>query len=385
MKIVFVSNYFNHHQQELSESLYRGTDGEFRFIATSVMRQERKKLGYETDKTSEFVLHTYLNETERRDAERWIMDADVVIAGSMPKDLLEPRKKAGKLIFRYSERLLKQGLQLYKYPYRWVKLHRQNPKTVSQYMLCASAYTSVDYLKFGCFKDKCFKWGYFPETKRYDDIFEIIQLKKKNTLLWAGRFLDWKHPDDAIRLASNLKKSGYQFELNIIGTGKMELRLKEMIAELGLTDCVHLLGPMKPEQVRTYMEQSQIFLFTSDRQEGWGAVLNESMNSGCAVVASHAIGAVPFLLNNKENGLVYKSGDLDMLCEKVKYLLDHPEEQKRFGMKAYRTIVEEWNAEVAAKRLINLAKHILAGEKSLDIYETGPCSKAKIVRDNWLR
>lgn len=66
-------------------------------------------------------------------------------------------------------------------------------------------------------------------------------------------------------------------------------------------------------------------------------------------------------------------------------MLDHPEEQKRFGMKAYRTIVEEWNAEVAAKRLINLAKHILAGEKSLDIYETGPCSKAKIVRDNWLR
>ena len=57
------------------------------------------------------------------------------------------------------------------------------------------------------------------------------------------------------------------------------------------------------------MEKTGIFLFTSDRQEGWGAVLNEAMNSGCAVVASHLIGAVPFLKKKKKNGLVYSSGD----------------------------------------------------------------------------
>ena len=49
------------------------------------------------------------------------------------------------------------------------------------------------------------------------------------------------------------------------------------------------------------MEKSEIFLFTSDKGEGWGAVLNESMNSACAVVASHAIGSVPFLLKDGEN------------------------------------------------------------------------------------
>ncbi len=50
-----------------------------------------------------------------------------------------------------------------------------------------------------------------------------------------------------------------------------------------------MLGAMSPDKVRAYMERADVFLFTSDFNEGWGAVLNESMNSGCAVVASHAM------------------------------------------------------------------------------------------------
>ena len=34
------------------------------------------------------------------------------------------------------------------------------------------------------------------------------------------------------------------------------------------------------------MEKADIFLFTSDRREGWGAVANEAMNSACALVVS---------------------------------------------------------------------------------------------------
>lgn len=63
---------------------------------------------------------------------------------------------------------------------------------------------------------------------------------------------------------------------------------------MNLNDYVTFTGPVQSDKVRGFMERAGIFLFTSDRQEGWGAVLNESMNSGCAVVASHAIGSVPF-------------------------------------------------------------------------------------------
>ena len=53
------------------------------------------------------------------------------------------------------------------------------------------------------------------------------------------------------------------------------------------------------------MERADIYLATSDRQEGWGAVINEAMNSGCAVVADHMMGAVPYLISHEENGMIY--------------------------------------------------------------------------------
>ena len=76
--------------------------------------------------------------------------------------------------------------------------------------------------------------------------------------------------------------------------GEMEEQLHNMIRDKSLEDCVEMPGAMKASEVRSYMEKADIYLFTSDFNEGWGAVLNESMNSGCAVVASHAIGSVRF-------------------------------------------------------------------------------------------
>ena len=100
----------------------------------------------------------------------------------------------------------------------------------------------------------------------------------------------------------------------------MEVKLSKMIIDEGLSNNVKILGSMSPEKVREYMEQSEIFLFTSDREEGWGAVLNEAMNSACAVVASDAAGSTNFLVVDGENGFLYKSGDIDDLYYKVKLL-----------------------------------------------------------------
>ena len=89
------------------------------------------------------------------------------------------------------------------------------------------------------------------------------------------------------------------------------------------------------------------------------------------------------MIRDGKNGFIYQSGNTDMLYERIKFLLDHPEEQQRSGKEAYATIVNEWNAEVAAERLIQLSKWILAGKKSPDLYESGPCSKAELIDDGW--
>lgn len=383
MKIVFLSNYFNHHQKFLSDSLDAECD-KYRFIATSKMRDERKKLGYGGIPMPQYIVDISEREMEEGELEE-IKDCDALITGSAPESYIEMRQKERKLVFRYSERIYKTKAQWYKWPFRLFTFYKKFGRHRNTYLLCSSAFTYLDYAKHGAFINKAYKWGYFPETKKYDSLQSLMDKKSLSTILWCGRLIDWKHPDDAIAVVNRLKKEGYKFELNIIGTGDMESFIRGLIAKYNLFDCVHLLGSMKPEQVRTYMEQAQIYLFTSDRQEGWGAVLNEAMNSGCAVVASHAIGATPFLVTDGENGLIYKSGNISMLYEKVKYLLDNVNVSQQLGKNAYQTIINEWNAEEAAKRFINLSEHILAGEKRPNLYKSGPCSKAKILNNGWYR
>ena len=375
MKIVFLSNYYTHHQAPFCEAMYEHLGRDFCFIQTTEMSESRRKLGWEMNDIPLFVKKNYGDPSKVAECAALIENADVIITGSAPNYLITKHINSGKLVIRYSERLLKKGLELWKWPYRQFKFHKDNPKNANIYMLCASAFTSADYSKFGLFKNRCYKWGYFPAAKRYSNIDQVIQTKQPNSLLWVARFIDWKHPELPVLVAKKLKEENYSFVMRLIGGGEYEEKIRNMICEFCLEDCVQLLGVMKPEQVREHMEQSQIYLFTSDRNEGWGAVLNESMNSACAVVASDAIGAVPYLLQNGENGFIYPDGNFDELYANVKQLLDSPSTAALLGKKAYETIITEWNAEVAAERLLNLISDLQKSTGS-SRYLEGPCSKA---------
>ena len=378
MQMLFISNYFNHHQKPFSDAMYAKIGAGYAFIESSRISQMRKDLGYGMENLPPYVVTSEMLRAEREKYAKLILDADVVIIGSAPEELIRERIRQGKLIFRYSERPLKKGLELWKYPVRLVRWNLRSPFWKPIYMLCASAYTAGDYAKFGLFRNKCYKWGYFPETHRYDDLSELLERKEKNSLVWVARYIDWKHPELAVEVARRLKAEGYDFTLRMIGNGELLDATRKLVADAELDQEVRILGAMKPEEVRRHMEQSQIHIFTSDKQEGWGAVLNESMNSGCVPMANRAIGSAPFLIRDGENGFLYNN--VDELYEKVKFLLDNRQEREQMAANAYRTIIEEWNAETAAEKFLKLAGAILNGEKRPELFENGVCSKADILR-----
>lgn len=249
-------------------------------------------------------------------------------------------------------------------------------------MLYASTFTALDFSFNGAYKGKTYKWGYFSEVKKYKSIEELIDKKEKNSILWVGRIIDWKHTESAIEVAKRLKQEGYNFNLKIVGIGNKEQQMQVLAKNYGLENEVRFLGAMPPNEVRKEMESAEIFLFTSNRREGWGAVLNESMNSGCTVVASHIIGSVPFLLKDGENGMIYKDGNIDDLYTKVKNLLDNPQKRKQMGINAYKTLAEQWNAENAMQRFLQLTENI-ANDGSGDLFDSGVCSRVQILKENW--
>ncbi len=408
MKVAFYSNYLNHHQLPFCLAMDKLTGGNFTFVATTPTWGERLKMGYhDMNKQYTFVLTTYDSQENAQAAQVLALKSDVIITGSAPEVYTRMRIEQGKLTFRYSERIFKGGLWRLRTPKTIASLMKYHTRYHRKplYMLCASAYTPFDFSLAGAYHNKTFKWGYFPEVKRQDidalmqrkDIARERLMRHEDfaakprglkhpcaSILWVARLIGWKHPDASIRIAEKLKRNGYNFDLKIIGSGEMEEQLRNMIHEKSLETCVHMLGSMPPEAVREHMEDADIFLFTSDFNEGWGAVLNESMNSGCAVVASHAIGSVPFLIRDGENGLIYKNGDEDSLYEQVVRLINDAELRDRLGRNAYQTLADTWNAEVAAERFLQLAQALLDG-KSPDLFEEGPCSRAKILRNGWYK
>jgi len=199
----------------------------------------------------------------------------------------------------------------------------------------------------------------------------------KLSLLWAARFMKLKHPEMFLKCCLRLKKDGIPFTANIIGSGSEEKRMRRFVEKHGLTDDVHFLGFIPPDEVREEMEKADIFMFNSDYRDGWGAVINEAMNSGCAVITSHAPGAGPFLIRQGINGLIYKNNSFKDLYQNLRKVTDDAEYRKKMGIAAYQTMAEIWNAENAANNLLMLMDALEKGQTP-DI-PTGPCSVAKPI------
>ncbi len=47
----------------------------------------------------------------------------------------------------------------------YLLLNHSRYRNKNVYMLCASAYTSADFSLVGAYRNKSYKWGYFPEVK----------------------------------------------------------------------------------------------------------------------------------------------------------------------------------------------------------------------------
>lgn len=379
MKLVYVSDLFNHYQMALSDELFELLGEDYQFVSYSPLSTDRIRLGWNEEQRSYLIKGYEQNDYGR--AIETINTADIVIYGAAPEKYIHERKKNGKVVIGYSERLFKSHNGIIGLLYRLIK-YRYIYSCKNQYLLCCSAFASADYAKLGLFKDRAFKWGYFSEERCVNDIDDFIEKKKRGSIIWVARFIDWKRPEDVVEMARRLCDVGVGFSLKMVGEGELLPNIESRIKQYGIADKVELVGAMSPEEVRKAMDESEIAIVTSDRNEGWGVVLNEEMNSACAIVASHMVGAVPFLIDDAVNGMVYESGNVDQLTESVKRLLLDKKLRIRMGKKAYECIHDKWNPRVAADRLVKLGGAIWEN-KRLDLFEDGPCSKAEIMDDGW--
>lgn len=402
IKITMISNYINHHQIPFSDQMYQTLGDNYCFIQTQKMEQERADMGWGIDvKDYPYVLCSYEDEEE---AVRRIMDCDLLIAGwTEREDLIRMRLKAGLLTLRSSERLYREGQWRFISPKGLLAKYREHIKYCrdNAYLLCVGAYVASDFSLIHAYKNKMFRFGYFPETRRYNSWEELSSKKdklgqifveaedelplplpvitdKEIQIVWAGRFMKLKHPEYAIRLAADLCRLGYRFHIHMIGGGRMEEELKAMAYYEMVEDYITFHGYMSPNDVRDVMEQSHIHLFTSNFIEGWGAVVNEGMNAGCVEIVNDEVGAAHYLIRDGENGMLYHDGDYKDMFDKVIEVINDLDKMDRMGRNAYMTILNEWNAAKAVEEIIRFYEGVKNGR--IEPPASGPMSVAPIIR-----
>jgi glycosyltransferase involved in cell wall biosynthesis len=387
-KLVFYSVFLNHHQARVADELYKRLGDGYVFVELVKCRESK---GCTEDFSGRpYLLRAWESSASYQQAMEYARTAEVcVLSGIWSLPFERERLKRNLLTLDMSERPLKLGLINI--------ISKMNLMTILYfcagnwwhkpfYKLCCSAYTKPDYNRMGMFKHKCYKWGYFTQVAEDFDVEASIQdtsMSGVTSLMWCARFLTLKHPEVVVEMAARLKAKGYRFVVDIYGDecvpAKFEKtypkkRLRELIQRLEVEDCVHLKGNLPNGQILQEMRQHSIFLFTSNSREGWGAVANESMANGCALVASDAIGSTPYLIEDGVNGMTYRNGSVDSLTEKVEWLLTHPKEMNEMRRQGCRTMQKLWSPAVAADNLLTLIQNLQAG-KSCENAE-GPCSKA---------
>lgn len=358
MKIVCISNVLNHHTKPICDELFKKNEKKFVFIATGSYAVNKLKGGSEKDFLDvPYLLQTDNNTKNVRLARKLCFEADVLIQQDASDSFIRERLKKNKLTFRVSERIFKgkknETLRRIKYTLRNLPYRNKN-----LFLLAAGGYTSYDMRKCFSFKNKSYKWGYFPGISKVEDHSKVCRANGKLKFTWVGRFIEWKHPEICLIVATYLQSWNIDFEINMIGEGIAKEGIMEQVHEQGLQDKINFLGELTNVEVQKYMADSIFFIFSSDKKEGWGAVLNEAMAQGAIPIASHEPGSVPFLIENNKNGYIYEQGNINSLEKVLRKAVNDKEQLNEISMNAQNTILNVWSAENAANNLLKLIDKI---------------------------
>lgn len=374
MKLVFYSVVLNHHQAPVADEFYKLLGNDYCFV--ELINLDDAKGATDDYSKRPYLLRAWESEDNRVKALELALTADCcAFSGVQSLPYLKERMKKGLLSFDMGERWLKQGFKNALSPAisRMALAYYLNGwKHKPLYKLCISAFAAGDHERLKMYRGKCYKWGYFTSVPKTG--LKCYNSSSVVRLMWCARFLKLKHPELPVLMASRLKEEDYSFVLDFYGDGEELEPTRQLTEDLELTDCVRFHGAVPNKQVIEAMRDHDIFLFTSNRLEGWGAVVNEALSNGCAVVGSDTIGSVPYLIKDGVTGYKFKSGDSCSIYTKVKSLIDNRKLLRQMQKNAINLMQNIWSPTNAARSLLQLINELENGNDTSII--EGPCSKA---------
>lgn len=175
----------------------------------------------------------------------------------------------------------------------------------------------------------------------------------KKVILYVGRLSPEKGVDCLLEAARILKREQTNITIIVIGGGAEEKRLKALSETLGLTDTVRFLGEQSPAEINRFLGLADLLCLPSIR-EGCPNVILEAFASGRPVVGSQ-VGGIPEMINNGENGFLFRAGDAKDLADALDKTL-----RMNWDTESIRKSVELRTWHAVSEKYITLYKKVAA-------------------------
>lgn len=142
-------------------------------------------------------------------------------------------------------------------------------------------------------------------------------------LLWMRTFHDVYHPEMAVEVLAELRRTHPEATLTMAGQEKgAGAAVRALAGRLALDEAIRFPGFLGPADKQREFAAHDIYLNTN-RIDNMPVSVLEAAAFGLPVVAT-AVGGVPFLLRHGETGLLVPDGDAAAMSAAVGRLLDEP-------------------------------------------------------------
>jgi glycosyltransferase involved in cell wall biosynthesis len=188
-------------------------------------------------------------------------------------------------------------------------------------------YNSIDLSLIPTIKNEIIKSHFVIGT-----IGKITKQKDYFTLIKAFKLVVQKYPDIELEIIGAIGSKGNE---------EYSSQLKELVEDFQLSNNLFFSGVLPYKDVYKHLNSWYLFVLASE-YEGFGLVVIEAMASGTPVVASN-VDAIPEIIDDNVNGLLFKSKDYKDLANKIIMMLENKEIANRFKLQAQKDVIRRFS------------------------------------------
>ncbi|MFD1862008.1 glycosyltransferase [Planococcus chinensis] len=186
---------------------------------------------------------------------------------------------------------------------------------------------------------------------------EMRPIRNKNgvfTIINLARVDDPKNPFEFIKIAQNILSKNLDVTFIWAGNGKYLEEAREIVKISGLDKNIKFIGYTNEKE--DIFLQSDLYLSTS-QYEGLPFAVIEAMSYRLPLLLSNIVGHTDLVVE-KENGLLFKSGEDQIIYEFIQNLIVDEEQWNSFSENSYRIFNDRFNNVQMLKKLMSIYQSV---------------------------